>query len=432
MTHRETLPSVGKQEIDWSAHGDIKDAARAGDFGQVVRLARGVTGLPQIRLATACGVSQAAISRLENRGVGDYNMTTLAIAATELGLPFELVGLANQLSIGIPPVERREFLVAAAGAAALPLTTGLPARAPATDIDSPQAGALRVVSASYRRLDATMPSRRLSKVVQGHLDLIRDTLRDAPDEPNRSRLSSVGSEAASFAAWLAWDMGDHGSARGWYGQAVRAAKTARDPLLLAYQVGSLASFEADTGNPHAAIRLVEQARHHLGQHVPPLAAAWLSSIEAGAHATGQDKRACERALKACSHHAERIPGAEPVAWPWIFAFDERKIMASSLTCMARLGQPLHSRLTEQDIASALRSGHDKQRALLSLDVATGYLSTREIDRAFTLALRAVTEGIRLQSGKVVERARAFRRTYTGGSQPSIVRDFDSQLQTAYL
>ncbi|MFF4051956.1 helix-turn-helix domain-containing protein [Streptomyces chartreusis] len=423
---------MGKQEIDWSSHGDIKDAARAGDFGQVVRLARKVTGVPQIRLAEACGVSQAAISRLESRGVGDYNMTTLAIAATELGLPFELVGLANQLSIGIPPVERREFLMAAAGAAALPLSAGATPRVSASDIDYPQAGALRVVTASYRRLDATMPSRRLSKVAQGHLDLIRATLHDTPDEPHRSRLSSVGSEAASFTAWLAWDMGDHGSARGWYGQAVHAAKAAKDPLLLAYQVGSLASFEADTGNAHAARRLVEQARHHLGRHVPPLAAAWLASIEAVAHAVGQDKRACGRALKACAQHAAQIPESEPVAWPWIFAFDERKITACSLTCTARIGQPLHSRFTEEDIATALSSGHDKQRALLSLDVATGYLSTREIDKAFTLALRAVTEGVRLQSGKVVERARLFRRAYTAGSAPSIVRDFDSQLQTAYL
>ncbi|MCX4564397.1 helix-turn-helix domain-containing protein [Streptomyces phaeochromogenes] len=428
---RGILPTVGSQEIDWAAYGDIKDAARAGDFGQVVYRARKVTGVSQTQLAQDCGVSQAAISRLENRGTGDYNMTILATAATELGLPFDLVGLANQPSNGIPPVERREFMAVAAGAVVRPLVHG-PAPSPAPANENSQAGALRVVTASYRRLDASTASRDLSKVAQGHLELIRTIIRNAPDDTYRTRLAPVASEAASFAAWLAWDMGDHGSARGWYGSAVKAAQSAHDPLLLAYQVGSLGSFEVDTGNPHAAMRLIHQARHHLGSQVPPLAAAWLASIEATAHAAGQDRRACEKALKACAQHASRIPNAEPVAWPWIFAFDERKLVACSLTCTAKLGQHVHTRLSEQDVETALSSAHDKQRALLTLDVASGYLATKDLDKAFGLASRALTEGIRLHSGKIAERARAFRRGYNVASPPAMVRQFDSQLQTAYM
>ncbi|MFG2961367.1 helix-turn-helix domain-containing protein [Streptomyces sp. NPDC048291] len=421
------------QDIDWSAYGDIKDAARAGDFGQVVYRARKVTGVSQTQLAKGCGVSQAAISRLENRGTGDYNMTILATAATELGIPFELVGLANQPSNGTPPVERREFMGLAAGAAVLPLAYS-PAAGPVSspEGENSQAAALRVVTASYRRLDASTASRDLSKVSQGHLELIRTVIRNAPDDTYRTRLAPVASEAASFAAWLAWDMGNHGSARGWYGSAVKAAQSAHDPLLLAYQVGSLASFEADTGNPHAAVRLIHKARHHLGSRVPPLAAAWLASIEATAHAVSQDRRACDKALKACAQHAAQIPDAEPVAWPWIFAFDERKLVACYLTCTARLGQPLHARLSEQNVESALSSGHDKQRALLTLDVALGYLATNELDKAFGLASRALTEGVRLQSGKIVERARAFRRSYNVAVSPAMVRQFDSQLQAIYM
>ncbi|MFK0113161.1 helix-turn-helix domain-containing protein [Streptomyces sp. NPDC091217] len=421
---------MGTQDIDWAAYGDIKDAARAGDFGQVVYRARKVTGVSQTQLAKDCGVSQAAISRLENRGTGDYNMTILATAANELGLPFELVGLANQPSNGTPPVERREFMGLAAGAAALPLSYR-PA-APHPESENSQAAALRVVTASYRRLDASTASRELSKVSQGHLELIRTIIRNAPDDTYRTRLAPVASEAASFAAWLAWDMGNHGSARGWYGAAVKAAQSAHDPLLLAYQVGSLASFEADTGNPHAAIRLIHQARHHLGSHVPLLAAAWLASIEATAHAASQDQRACEKALKACAQHAAQIPDAEPVAWPWIFAFDERKLVACYLTCTARLGQPLHTRLSEQNVATALSSGHDKQRALLTFDVASGHLAANELDKAFSLASRALAEAVRLQSGKIVERARVFRRSYNAATPPAMVRQFDSQLQAIYM
>ncbi|MBA4866938.1 helix-turn-helix transcriptional regulator [Streptomyces sp. PSKA54] len=415
--------------MDWASFGDLKDASRVGDYGRVIRRARQLAGLNQGQLAAACGLSQPAVSRLENHGTGAYNMTTLASAATALGLPFELVGLANQQANGTPPVERREFLAAAVAAASCTIA---PLAGTKSDWDSSQAATLRMATTAFRRLDATIASRDLSETVQSHLRLIQTTAQNAPDAAHRARMASVGSEAASFAAWLAWDMADHGSARRRYGAAIKAAHSAGDKLLASYQAGSLASFEADAGNPLEAVRLVAQARHQLGRNVPPLAAAWLASIEAIAHATNSDRLACERALKTCEQNAIRIPEADPVAWLWIFPFDERKIASCRITCMARLGQPHHARMSAQDIATALSSGHDKQRALLTLDVAAGHLATKEIDTAFGLASQALAEGIRLRSGKVVDRARRLRRAYASTAPPSMVREFDDQLHAAYL
>ncbi|WP_309500314.1 helix-turn-helix domain-containing protein [Streptomyces shenzhenensis] len=427
---RVILPTVGTQDIDWATFGDLKDAARAGDFGSVIRRARQIAGgMTQGQLGEALGLSQAAVSRLENYRAGTYNMDTLAKAATALGLPFELVGLANQQANRTPPVERREFLTTALVAAAQPIGTAITAT---SEWDNSQAAALRIATSSFRRLDATVASRDLSEAVKSHLRLVQVIAGEAPDETHRSRMASVGSEAASFAAWLAWDMADHGSARRLYGASIKAARSSNNSLLTAYQTGSLASFEAETGNPHEALRLVTHARQQLGVDLPPLAAAWMSAIEAVAHATSGQHRACDRALKACEQHAARIPDADPVAWPWIFAFDDRKIAACRITCTARLGQPLHSRIGELDIASALGSGHDKQRALLTLDVAAGYLATKEIDTAFRLAERALQEGVRLRSGKIAERARALRRAYLSPRPPSIVRAFDDQLHATHL
>lgn len=426
------LPTVETQSIDWASFGDLKDAARARNFGQVIRRARQLAGLSQVQLGVVCGLSQPAVSRLENRGVSDYNMTTLASVATALDLPFELVGLANQQVNGPSPVdvERRELLAAAVVAVVAPPAPPAGAKTPEWG-DSP-AAALRIATTSFRRMDATTASRDFSDAMQSHLRLIQAVGRDVPDGAQRARMASVGSEAASFARWLAWDMSDHGSARRWYGTAVKAAHSAGDPLLIAYQTGSLAAFEADTGNQHQAMRLVHQARAQFGCELPPLTAAWLSSIEAVAHAANDDRRAYDRALKACAQSAARIPDADPVAWPWIFAFDERKVAACRVACMARLGRPLHARIPDQDIATALSSAHDKQRALLTLDVATGYLATKEVDTAFSLATRALAEGVRLRSGRIVERARALRRTYVSASPPHVVREFDNQLHTAYL
>jgi len=49
-----------------------------------------------------------------------------------------------------------------------------------------------------------------------------------------------------------------------------------------------------------------------------------------------------------------------------------------------------------------------------------------------LAAHALDTGLRLRSGRVVERARAFRRSYSSAAPPVVVRDFDAKPDDAYL
>ncbi|WP_327239010.1 hypothetical protein OG243_02020 [Streptomyces sp. NBC_01318] len=76
--------------------------------------------------------------------------------------------------------------------------------------------------------------------------------------------------------------------------------------------------------------------------------------------------------------------------------------------------------------------HGERRAPLNLDAASGHLVSGRIDSAFALATRAVHDGLRLRSGRVVERARAFRRAFVSTTPPGIVPDFDTLLHDAYL
>ncbi|MGP3947245.1 hypothetical protein [Streptomyces sp. 7N604] len=78
------------------------------------------------------------------------------------------------------------------------------------------------------------------------------------------------------------------------------------------------------------------------------------------------------------------------------------------------------------------SGHAKQQALLTLDTAAGHLAAGRVDAAFALATRAVETGIQYRSGRVVERARTFRRAITSATPPKVVRDFDDRLHGVYL
>ncbi|MFF9397116.1 hypothetical protein [Streptomyces sp. NPDC014744] len=90
------------------------------------------------------------------------------------------------------------------------------------------------------------------------------------------------------------------------------------------------------------------------------------------------------------------------------------------------------RPSDKDIGVALSNGNDKQRALLTIDAAASHLRSGDADAAFALASRALGEGIRLRSGKIVERARRLRSTYTDPGRTAMVREFDAQLHATYL
>ncbi|WP_125262140.1 helix-turn-helix domain-containing protein [Streptomyces alboflavus] len=420
--------------MNWSDNA-AREASRAGDFGRVIELARRAARMTQRQLGDACGLSQSAVSRMEKRGVRDYNMTTLARAAHHLGIPPGLVGLADNGAARAAPVEgydsveRRKFLGGAVATAATPALGGVPAR---PVWGAGQADVLRVATTAFRRMDATVPARQLAETVQGHMRLVQSVVAQAPEQAARAQLAAVGSEVASLAGWLSWDMADAGSARTWYGVAIKAARRSGDPLLTAYQRGSLAQFEVEAGNVAQGMSLIRTARRELGSERPAIAAAWLASLEAVAHATAGDERAAERALLASAAEVEQMPSEEPPPWPWVFAFDMRKVAATRVTCGARLSRPRWVLASLDDATAALSSNHEKQRALLGLDVASGHMSSGHLDTAFALAARSLDVGLRLRSGRVVERARTFRRTYSSANPPTIVREFDARLHDAYL
>ncbi|WP_438873670.1 helix-turn-helix domain-containing protein [Streptomyces alkaliterrae] len=392
-------------------------------------------GVSQKQLGEACGLSQSAVSRMEGHGTGTYNMTLLARAATHLHIPPRLVGLADHTAATAAPVdgtdvERRNFL---AGAAAVATATALPpALTPHPPAGDGQVATLRLATSAFRRMDGWTPSRQLSEPVLAHLRLTQTIASEAEHEEQRARLAAAGSEAASLAGWLAWDMGDAGSARTWYGTAVKAARRAGNPLLTAYQLGSLAQFEAHAGNAPQALDLVREARRQLGGSRLAIADAWLATVEALAHSAAGDTESTDTALAAAERSVERIAVEEPPPWPWVFTFSGSKVAACRLSCGARLGLPTWVFGAQDDAAGVLSSGHDKQRALLLLDVASGHMAAGRLDGAFAVATRAVETGLRYRSGRIVERARALRRGFTSATPPKVVRDFDERLHGVYL
>ncbi|MGA5799169.1 helix-turn-helix domain-containing protein [Streptomyces cellulosae] len=409
---------------------EIREASRKGDYGKVIELVRKDRRMTQTQLGQALGLSQPAISRLEKRGTGTYQTNVLESAAAHLDIRPDLVGLSGERpkpqARDDDDMHRRALLGRAVAAAAAPALAALPSPA---DASSGQAAALRLSTTAYRRLDGTTASQDLEDAVQAHLRLIQATARTA-DDKHRTQLAAVGSEAASLSGWLAWDMGNHGSARARYGAAVNAARSAGDPLLTAYQIGTLGQFEAHAGNGVQALNLAARARRALRGRSPAVADAWLSSIEALGHAAAGDRRSADKALVRSRTAAEGLIGQQqPPPWPWVFSFTPEKVAAHRVTCGAWLGLP---DWVLNDDVEALATGHAKQRALLLLDIAAGHLAAGRVEGAFAVATRALETGLRYRSGRIVERARALRRSLALSSPPRVVRDFDERLHGVYL
>ncbi|MFB8259413.1 helix-turn-helix domain-containing protein [Kitasatospora purpeofusca] len=408
----------------------VRGASRTGNYGKVVELARIHRRLTQLQLGTACGLSQSAVSRLEKRGSGPYAMDVLLRISRHLEIPPAVLGLAGpptRTTKGGENVERRQFLGAAAAiAVAAPVLAVVDH---VMDETEPQAAALRLATTSYRRLDGSTPSRELAEAVHAHLRLIQGLMRTAPTEAARIGLAGVASEAASLAAWLAWDMGDHGSARSFYGAAIKAARSSSNPLLTAYQSGSLAQLEAHSGNAVQALSLARSARRCLEPDYPPIADAWLSSVEALGHAAAGDRRSADRALTRSRAVIEGSSDGERPPWPWVFTFDESKIAAVRVNCGAKLGL---AAWTSEGVHSPAATGHAKQRALLFMDVAAGHLAAGRVEAAFALGGRALEIGLQYRSGRIVERGRSLRRSFSTSSPSKAVREFDERLHGVHL
>jgi transcriptional regulator with XRE-family HTH domain len=404
------------------AHSEerVVRAARDGEPGAVIRLARQAAGLTQSQLGEACGYSQPVVSRIERGHRSAYDIRTLRRLAEVLDLSPQLLGLAvrRDWQAG-EPMNRRDFI---ATAGTLALSTFLPRTGPAG-----AAASIRAITAGQRRLDGVLASCDLVEPVMAHLRMATRLTGRLARTGQQVELAEAVSEVAGLAAWLHWDMQDFGSARRYYDLAVAAARNSGNRVLAAYMVGSLASCLAEQGDGVEALDLLTDAHAQLGPRPPAVAQAWVSAVTAVAHASAKDQRSADKALDRAEAASERIPAEDPPPWPWVFSFDGSKVAAYRLSCSVRSGRAGPALRSALDASSSLAST-TKQAAMWRMDHAAAYLQVGEMDRAFAIAVDVLDERVGQPSPRLLARARQLGHGQGGGHGSRAWRELDQRLR----
>lgn len=395
------------------------------DFATLLEEVRRFRGWTQKQLATAAGYSQSWVSNVV-RGRQALTVGQIREISRRIGVPVHMLRFGDPG--GGDPTKRRDFGKAMA-LALVPLPAG-------AAVDEGTASALRAITGAQRHLDATMAARDLAHGVMAHVRMADSLLNQAGHPRLAADVAAAASEAAGFAAWLHFDMHDTGTARLYYGAAIDRARRAGHDLLSGYMIGSLAAFEIESGDPILGLALIPDARQRIESlpHAAPM--AWLDAIEALGWATARhDDEAAARALIRAAEAIERDRAPGPLPWPWVFPFDHAKLAGYRALVAVRLGRPADALAAFAESLSAVRPA-PKQRAVVMLEVATAARQdgSREhdsdrVDEAFRLAHEALEVGVTYSSQRVIERARRFRRGYSG-RVTGHVREFDERLRAA--
>jgi transcriptional regulator with XRE-family HTH domain/tetratricopeptide (TPR) repeat protein len=409
---------------DFWSRPDIALALASCDVPALLSAIRAAHGWTQGELAAVLGYSQTWASRVL-RGEQALTIDQVRDAGARLGVPLHLLRFGERGGKE-DPTKRRDFgmAVALAGLAALPA----PRRA---GLDETTAPTLTAITGAYRRLEPATPAHELTGAAEAHVNvgsaaLARDRRsRFAPD------VAAAVSEAAGFAAWLRMDMNDAGSARAYYRAAIDQARHAAHPLLAAYMLGSLASFEIEAGDPDTALDLTALATRHLSERGQPTARAWLNAVRAVGHAARGDAArgdadAADRALAAAEDLTSQAGGHAPPPWPWVFPFDAAKLAGYAALVAVRLQRPGQAAAAFAHSVTIVTPA-PKQATVLMLELAELRRQQGDLDEAVTLASQALATGRAHASERVIAKARRFRRACPAQPTPAL-RAFDQRLR----
>ena len=297
-----------------------------------------------------------------------------------------------------------------------------------TRVDPETVGQLERTTVALENLEPTeVGSRALVGPVTGHLEQISVLLRGSLRPDLRSRLCSIAGETAGIAGWLHWNLGDTRRATAYFQSAVRAAKEASDRALGIALIASVAcgSFPED---PQARI-LMLQGTHDFGVgDATPSNRLWMAAKEADAYALMGQEEACRRTLDRAAAILGQVDAEGEERRPRWMSLNGTWLAGEEGASLAKLGRTEEARSLLQSVLARLGPGVERDRAWLTLALATTYKLDREPEEAARVAGVAFARAARINLVPVVAEVRQLARELKMMGNSAAVRQLDQEVR----
>jgi tetratricopeptide (TPR) repeat protein len=289
--------------------------------------------------------------------------------------------------------------------------------------------ALEQAVGEFARSYPSTPPTVLARPVLEHFRDVTRLLESPLPVTRRQRLAVVAGHLAGLAGLagsLAFDLRDEGKALAYFRVAVQAADDAGSPDLAAWALATRSLIPTYTGDPAAALRLLQEAQDRARGHVSASRLAWLAALEARAQAGLGDAAASLTALGRADRAIER---AKPEGGRFANDFfDQLRLVGFRGTSHLLLGQPKAAQEALADVL-ALRDPADvKGRSLARLDLAQAHVQDHAVEEACAAVADALAIRQENRVGPILRRAREVRASLEPWRDDQPVRELDEQLR----
>ena len=247
----------------------------------------------------------------------------------------------------------------------------------------------------------------------------------------RALFSSVA-EATLLAAWMSYDSAPRSAlAQRYFIQALALAQAGGDRLLGAGILDAMSHQATYTGRFTEAASLARAARTGTTEIATATLTAHFHTMEARALARLGDAKACDRALaEAVREWERRSPQDDP---GWFQYFDEAELFAEFGHCLRDLRRATDAaQYASRSVETVDDAGFVRSDFFATMVLADAHLAAGDVEQGCGTALRALTAGELIRSGRCVNYLREFRQHLTRAADTTVVTDFNEQARESRL
>jgi transcriptional regulator with XRE-family HTH domain len=291
-----------------------------------------------------------------------------------------------------------------------------------TTVDVETVAHLERTTVGLENLEPTeVGSRALVGPVAGHLDQIIELLRGSLRPELRTRLCSIAGETAGIAGWLHWNLGDTQRAAACFESALRAAGEAGDRALGIALLGSSAACQSQGPDDlHARIAKLQGTADFRLADATPSNRLWMTAKEADAFALLGQEAECRRALDRAAALIGLVEAEGEERRPRFMALNASWLAGEHGASLAKLGRTEEARGLLLSALAGLGPGAERDRAWLTLALATTYQKDHEPEEAARVARVAFTQASKINLAPVLLLVREMVEDLKGmGATPAV-------------